>query len=47
MARTSDPDSGTSQFFVNHIDNSFLDHVSEADPGYVVFGKVRSCMETK
>jgi cyclophilin family peptidyl-prolyl cis-trans isomerase len=46
MARTSDPDSGTSQFFVNHADNSFLDHVSETEPGYVVFGKVRSGMET-
>jgi cyclophilin family peptidyl-prolyl cis-trans isomerase len=47
MARTADPDSATSQFFVNTIDNTFLDHTS-MDPrgmGYTVFGKVVSGME--
>ncbi|MGB0588446.1 MAG: peptidylprolyl isomerase [Myxococcota bacterium] len=46
MARTSDPDSATSQFFVNHVDNTALDYVSDAEPGYVVFGVVTSGMET-
>jgi peptidyl-prolyl cis-trans isomerase B (cyclophilin B) len=42
MARTSDPHSATAQFFVNTVDNSFLDFRSK-DPqgwGYTVFGKV-------
>jgi len=42
MARTSDPDSATSQFFINHANNSSLDFRSR-DPqgwGYAVFGKV-------
>ena len=42
MARTSDPHSATSQFFINLKDNSFLDH-SEPSPtgwGYAVFGRV-------
>jgi len=46
MARTTDPDSATSQFFVNHADNPALDYVSEDEPGYVVFGEVRSGMDT-
>ncbi len=41
MARTSDPNSATSQFYVNLVKNSFLDY-SAADPGYAVFGKVVS-----
>lgn len=40
MARTSAPNSATSQFFINLVDNTFLDYVSAADPGYAVFGKV-------
>jgi len=44
MARTSDPNSATSQFFVNLVDNPFLDH-SDRDPGYTVFGEVTSGME--
>ncbi len=42
MARTSDPDSATSQFFINHADNDFLDYKGpSADKiGYAVFGKV-------
>ena len=39
MARTQDKDSATSQFFINHRDNAFLDHGSR-DFGYAVFGKV-------
>ena len=39
MARTRDPDSATSQFFVNLSDNAFLDH-GERDFGYAVFARV-------
>ncbi len=48
MARTMDPHSATSQFFINVGDNKALDHVSKADGrtwGYAVFGKVVSGME--
>ncbi|MDR2870201.1 MAG: peptidyl-prolyl cis-trans isomerase [Deferribacteraceae bacterium] len=41
MARTNDPDSATSQFFINTVDNFFLDKSDESD-GYAVFGKVIS-----
>jgi peptidyl-prolyl cis-trans isomerase B (cyclophilin B) len=42
MARTSDPHSATAQFFVNTVDNSFLDFKSETQQGwgYAVFGRV-------
>jgi len=40
MARTADPDSATSEFFVNLVDNLSLDYQSAASPGYAVFGKV-------
>ena len=48
MARTNDPNSATSQFFVNVKDNSFLDHTSPTPQGwgYTVFGKVTDGMET-
>ncbi|BAU73486.1 peptidylprolyl isomerase [Metapseudomonas furukawaii] len=39
MARTQDVNSATSQFFINHNDNAFLDHGAR-DFGYAVFGKV-------
>lgn len=39
MARTAVKDSATSQFFINHRDNAFLDHGSR-DFGYAVFGRV-------
>lgn len=43
MARTSDPNSATSQFFINTKDNDFLDRASSQDGvGYAVFGKVVS-----
>jgi peptidyl-prolyl cis-trans isomerase A (cyclophilin A) len=44
MARTSDPDSATSQFFINHANNDFL-NAGARDAGYAVFGKVISGME--
>lgn len=41
MARTSAPDSATSQFFINTVDNDFLDRKKARDGvGYAVFGKV-------
>ncbi|MCK9984142.1 MAG: peptidyl-prolyl cis-trans isomerase A (cyclophilin A) [Azoarcus sp.] len=45
MARTSAPHSATSQFFINLIDNSFLDYPSRDGWGYAVFGKVTSGMD--
>jgi len=47
MARTPEIDSATCQFFINLVDNSFLDHQSN-DPekfGYAVFGKVVAGMD--
>jgi cyclophilin family peptidyl-prolyl cis-trans isomerase len=40
MARTSIPDSATSQFFINVKNNDFLDYTGQSGPGYCVFGKV-------
>ncbi len=45
MARTSDPHSATSQFFINVADNTFLDE-SPQGRGYCAFGKVIDGMET-
>jgi cyclophilin family peptidyl-prolyl cis-trans isomerase len=47
MARTSDPHSATSQFFVNVVDNAFLDHTAKEGPGwgYAVFGNVTEGMD--
>jgi len=44
MARTNDPDSATSQFFINLKDNAQLDF-TEKNPGYCVFGKVTKGMD--
>ncbi len=47
MARTGDPHSATAQFFINSVDNDFLDH-REKNPqgwGYAVFGKVIEGLE--
>jgi len=44
MARTSDINSATSQFFVNLADNAFLDH-GPRDYGYAVFGRVSEGMD--
>ncbi len=47
MARTSDPNSATNQFFINTADNAFLDHTSKTTRGwgYCVFGTVVDGME--
>jgi cyclophilin family peptidyl-prolyl cis-trans isomerase len=46
MARTNQPDSATSQFFINVKDNLFLDRAKARDKvGYAVFGKVISGMD--
>jgi len=47
MARTSEPNSATSQFFVNVADNAFLDHKSKvpSEYGYAVFGTVTEGMD--
>jgi len=45
MARTNVVDSATAQFFVNLVDNDFLDHAGPANYGYAVFGKVSSGLE--
>jgi cyclophilin family peptidyl-prolyl cis-trans isomerase len=45
MARTSDPHSASSQFFINHADNTFLDHPGRDGWGYAVFGKVTGGMD--
>ncbi len=46
MARTSVPDSATSQFFINTVNNASLNHPNPDGNGYAVFGKVVSGMET-
>lgn len=47
MARTGDPHSATAQFFINLVDNAFLDHTAKTSSGwgYTVFGKVTSGMD--
>ena len=47
MARTSDPDSASSQFFINVANNDFLNHTDKTDNGwgYAVFGEVSGGME--
>ena len=45
MARTNDINSATAQFFVNVVDNDFLDHAGPSNYGYAVFGKVSSGMD--
>lgn len=47
MARTSDPDSATAQFFINDADNDYLDYKSSTPSGwgYTVFGKVIEGMD--
>ena len=48
MARTSDPHSATAQFFINVVDNDFLNHRSRTPQGwgYAVFGRVVEGMDT-
>ncbi len=47
MARTMDAHSATSQFFINHKDNAFLNHTGETSQGwgYAVFGMVTEGMD--
>jgi peptidyl-prolyl cis-trans isomerase B (cyclophilin B) len=47
MARTSDPNSATAQFFINVKDNTFLNHTAPTPQGwgYAVFGKVVDGMD--
>ena len=47
MARTSDIDSATAQFFINVADNVFLNHADDSAEGfgYAVFGKVIEGMD--
>ena len=47
MARTGDPHSATSQFFINVNDNDFLNHTGKSPDqwGYCVFGKVTAGMD--
>jgi peptidyl-prolyl cis-trans isomerase A (cyclophilin A) len=45
MARTSDPDSATGQFFINVADNTGRLDPTAGNPGYTVFGKVVSGMD--
>jgi peptidyl-prolyl cis-trans isomerase A (cyclophilin A) len=46
MARTSVPDSATSQFFINTANNASLNFPNPDGNGYAVFGKVVKGMET-
>ena len=48
MARTSDPHSATAQFFINLVDNDFLNHRGRTAQGwgYAVFGRVVEGMDT-
>ncbi len=45
MARTAVPDSATSQFFINVVDNPRLDYPNPDGNGYAVFGKVVAGMD--
>jgi cyclophilin family peptidyl-prolyl cis-trans isomerase len=47
MARTSDPNSATAQFFINHGNNAFLNYKSKSPQGwgYAVFGRVVNGMD--
>ena len=45
MARTNVFNSATSEFFINAVDNKFLDYKNATNPGYAVFGKVVQGMD--
>jgi cyclophilin family peptidyl-prolyl cis-trans isomerase len=45
MARTSDPNSATAQFFINVNNNEFLNYPGQDGHGYTVFGKVVTGMD--
>jgi cyclophilin family peptidyl-prolyl cis-trans isomerase len=46
MARSSNPDSATAQFFINHKNNDYLNYIENRSAGYAVFGKVIEGMDT-
>lgn len=46
MARTGQPHSATAQFFINLIDNTFLDYPGHDGWGYCVFGRVVDGIDT-
>jgi cyclophilin family peptidyl-prolyl cis-trans isomerase len=45
MARIDDPNSATAQFFINLVNNDFLNYSGPRNPGYAVFGKVVKGMD--
>ena len=45
MARTNDPNSATSQFFINTVNNASLDYQNPRNPGYAAFGRVVEGMD--
>jgi cyclophilin family peptidyl-prolyl cis-trans isomerase len=45
MARTRNPNSATAQFFINVVDNGFLDYPGQDGWGYAAFGKVTAGMD--
>lgn len=45
MARTTVPDSATSQFYINVVDNTSLNYVNSSNPGYAVFGQVTAGLD--
>lgn len=45
MARTSVPNSATSQFYINTVDNTSLNYANPANPGYAVFGQVTAGLD--
>jgi len=45
MARTNDPNSASSQFFINLVNNDYLNYSGPRNPGYTVFGKVVEGMD--
>ncbi len=45
MARTGVPDSATSQFYINTVDNTGLNYVNADNPGYAVFGQVTAGLD--
>jgi len=45
MARTSDPNSATAQFFINTVNNGGLDYQGPQNPGYASFGRVVEGMD--
>ena len=45
MARAAEPNSATSQYFINVVDNLSLDYTSAEEPGYAVFGSVTAGLD--